>query len=323
MQHQRLDQFQRVVAIGGGHGLGRVLSTLEFLGSRLTGIVTTTDNGGSTGRLRAQQDCIAWGDLRNCLSHLASRPSIGAQLFEHRFQGQQTQNELAGHNLGNLMLLALDQLCVRPLEAVNLIRNLLQIETRLIPMSEQPTQLVALHPSGNKIVGETNVDSMAQAPIALSLEPLVAPTLEACQAVKEADLIILGPGSFLTSIMPPLLLPAFAQSLAASQAQVVFIDNLTEEDSPADRLSIEQRLAWCHQMIGTNIIDKVLCHSDNIQSDGVKTYYPLMSPHNPQLHDQLALRHALNLILSPVEAQVLLPTPTVAMDPLRLHSLAS
>lgn len=323
MQHQRLDQFQRVVAIGGGHGLGRVLSTLDFLGSRLTGIVATTDNGGSTGRLRAQQDCIAWGDLRNCLSHLASRPSIGAQLFEHRFQGQQSQNELAGHNLGNLMLLALDQLCVRPLEAVNLIRNLLQIETRLIPMSEQPTHLVALHPSGNKIVGETNVDSMAQAPIALSLEPQVAPTLEACQAVKEADLIILGPGSFLTSIMPPLLLPAFAQSLAASQAQVVFIDNLTEEDSPADRLSIEQRLAWCHQMIGKPIINNVLCHSDTIQFDGEINYYPLKSQHNPQLHDQLALLNALNRMLSSNQTQGVLPTPTAPIGVLQLHSLAS
>lgn len=88
MQYQMLNQFNHVVAIGGGHGLGRVLSSLDFLGKRLTGIVATTDNGGSTGRLRAQQNCIAWGDLRNCLSHLANRPSIGSELFEYRFQGE-------------------------------------------------------------------------------------------------------------------------------------------------------------------------------------------------------------------------------------------
>ena len=105
MRDSAINQFQNVVAIGGGHGLGRVLSSLSFLGPKLTGIVATTDNGGSTGRLREQQECIAWGDLRNCLSQLASRPSLGSQLFEYRFGGT---SELANHNLGNLVLMALD-----------------------------------------------------------------------------------------------------------------------------------------------------------------------------------------------------------------------
>ncbi len=90
-----------VVAIGGGHGLGRVLSTLSFLGDQLTGIVTTTDNGGSTGRLRKRSSTIAWGDLRNCLTELVDDDSIGSQLFNFRFDGQ---DELGGHNLGNLIL---------------------------------------------------------------------------------------------------------------------------------------------------------------------------------------------------------------------------
>ncbi|MGL5284517.1 MAG: 2-phospho-L-lactate transferase CofD family protein, partial [Aeromonas sp.] len=109
MPTHRLETLQKVVALGGGHGMGRVLSALSFLGPRLTGIVTTTDNGGSTGRLRKNQDCIAWGDLRNCLNQLVTQPSTGSMLFEDRFGGQ---GELAGHNLGNLMLLALDNLCV-------------------------------------------------------------------------------------------------------------------------------------------------------------------------------------------------------------------
>ena len=102
MQDYALNRFNNVVAIGGGHGLGRVLSALSFMGPRLTGIVATTDNGGSTGRLRREQDCIAWGDLRNCLSQLASRPSVGSLLFEYRFAGD---SELTNHNLGNLILL--------------------------------------------------------------------------------------------------------------------------------------------------------------------------------------------------------------------------
>lgn len=294
MQHQLLNQYNNVVAIGGGHGLGRVLSSLDFLGKRLTGIVATTDNGGSTGRLRAQQDCIAWGDLRNCLSHLAYRPSVGSQLFEYRFQGD---TELSGHNLGNLMLLALDQLCVRPLEAVDIIRNLLKIETRLIPMSEQPTHLVALQACGSKVFGEVNVDKMAEAPIALCLEPMVDATFEACEAIRQADLIILGPGSFLTSIMPPLLLPRFAKSVAASKAPVIFIDNLDEESSPAAQFSLEQRIAWCHQVIGKPVITKVLRHGEQVRLDTLVNYFPLKNRHNPNLHDQAGLRDALSAVL--------------------------
>jgi len=304
MQHHILNQFNRVVAIGGGHGLGRVLSALDFLGNRLTGIVATTDNGGSTGRLRAQQDCIAWGDLRNCLSHLAHRPSVGSQLFEYRFQGD---TELTGHNLGNLMLLALDQLCVRPLEAVNLIRHLLNIDVRLIPMSEHPTHLVALQACGSKVFGEINVDSMPEAPIALSLEPEVDATWEACEAVRHAELIILGPGSFLTSIMPPLLLPQFAKSLANTNAQIIFIDNLHEESSPAGQFTLEQKVAWCHQVIGKPVINNVLCHGEQVRLGSTINYFPLKNKHNPALHDQTVLRDALSALVRVKSALSLSP----------------
>lgn len=290
MHNNKLNQFNNIVAVGGGHGLGRVLSALSFLGPKLTGIVATTDNGGSTGRLRQQQDCIAWGDLRNCLSQLSNHPSIGSLLFEYRFTGE---NELSGHNLGNLILLALDQLCVRPLEAVNLIRQLLKIETKVIPMSEEPTHLVAIEASGNRVFGETSVDGMDGHPIALSLEPMVTATCEACDAVRNADLVLLGPGSFLTSIMPPLLLPKFAKALNESQAKVILIDNLTREPSPSADFSLQQRIDWCHQILGLNVVDQVLCHSDKSYQDGIISYRPLVSKHHIGLHDRGALADAL------------------------------
>lgn len=295
MHKSALNQYEHVVAIGGGHGLGRVLSSLSFLGPRLTGVVATTDNGGSTGRLRQEQDCIAWGDLRNCLSQLANHPSIGTLLFEYRFDGE---SDLSGHNLGNLILLALDQLCVRPLEAVNLIRQLLKIETRVIPMSEEPTHLVAIEACGNKIFGETNVDNMDKHPMALSLEPMVTATCEACEAVSKADLVILGPGSFLTSIMPPLLLPKFASALSNSNAEVILIDNLTHEPSPSADFSLEQRIDWCHQVLGVKVIDKVLCHSERSYQDGKISYRPLVSKHHPGLHDRMALVDAISSMLA-------------------------
>ena len=94
MYKSALNQYEHVVAIGGGHGLGRVLSSLSFLGPKLTGVVATTDNGGSTGRLRQEQDCIAWGDLRNCLSQLANHPSIGTLLFDYRFDGERKKHRI-------------------------------------------------------------------------------------------------------------------------------------------------------------------------------------------------------------------------------------
>ena len=111
MRNRTLADLDRVVALGGGHGLGRVLSSLSSLGSRLTGIVTTTDNGGSTGRIRRSEGGIAWGDMRNCLNQLITEPSVASAMFEYRFGGN---GELSGHNLGNLMLKALDHLSVRP-----------------------------------------------------------------------------------------------------------------------------------------------------------------------------------------------------------------
>ncbi|PKH56364.1 hypothetical protein CXF83_12945 [Shewanella sp. Choline-02u-19] len=290
MEHNALNQYQQVVAIGGGHGLGRVLSALSFLGPKLTGIVATTDNGGSTGRLRAEKDCIAWGDLRNCLTQLSKKPSIGSLMFEYRFKGE---SELNGHNLGNLMLTALDELCVRPLEAINLVRQFLNITTRLIPMSEEPTHLVAIEASGRSVFGEMNVDKMTDTPIALSLDPLVQATCEACDAIRDADLIILGPGSFLTSIMPPLLLPKIAKALAESSAEVILIDNLTDEPSPIANCGLTQKLDWCHQVLGLKIIDKVLSHAETAYREGNTSYYPLRSSHHIGLHDKRALANAL------------------------------
>jgi len=289
-KHNTLNQYQHIVAIGGGHGLGRVLSSLSCLDSDLTGIVTTTDNGGSTGRLRAENDCIAWGDLRNCLTQLAKKPAIGSLLFEYRFS---SDSELNGHNLGNLMFTALDELCVRPLEAVNLVRQFLNIDTQLIPMSEESTHLVAVAGNGESVFGEINVDKMEATPVALSLDPMVKATCEACDAIRDADLIILGPGSFLTSIMPPLLLPSIAKALAENKAEVILIDNLTDEPSPIAHCNLAQKLDWCHQVLGLKVIDKVLSHSETPYQEGQVSYYPLRSQHHRGLHDKEALAAAL------------------------------
>ena len=296
MWQKNINDFDRVVAIGGGHGMGRVLSSLSFLGQRLTGIVATTDDGGSTGRLRKSQECIAWGDLRNCLNQLVTEPSIGSRLFEYRFTGR---GELAGHNLGNLMLLALDNLCVRPLDAIRLISDMLHIAPSLLPMSEHPTDLCAHTVCGDQILGEVSIDLLTTPPRALSLNPIVPATREAIDALSQADMIILGPGSFLTSIMPPLLLSEIAEAIRGSGAIVVFISNLVAENGPAGKLTLSHQHRWLEERIGQGRIDAILAPEGHgapeLQHCLIQA--SLGEAALPHRHDRLKLRQALDTVI--------------------------
>lgn len=294
MGNRTLAELGSVVALGGGHGLGRVMSSLSFLGSRLTGIVTTTDNGGSTGRIRRSEGGIAWGDTRNCLNQLITTPSVASAMFEYRFNGN---GELSGHNLGNLMLKAMDHLSVRPLEAINLIRNLLNVDALLIPMSEQPVDLMAIDTQGNPVYGEVAVDQLAALPQDLMLYPSAPATQEALTAIAEADLILIGPGSFLTSLMPPLLLTDLAQSLHDARAPVVYIGNLgTEQSQIATRLTLAQKLQLIESKINRRIIDAVVI-APQTDTHGVNDRLiirqPLGAQDVPHHHDRALLCAAL------------------------------
>lgn len=285
-----------VVAIGGGHGLGRVLSTLSFLGNQLTGIVTTTDNGGSTGRLRKHTSSIAWGDLRNCLTHLVDENAIGNKLFNFRFDGPE---ELSGHNLGNLILYGLGEIHTRPLESIELVRRLLRVRTRVLPMSETPTDLMAFYPKGRCRVGELSVDEMPIVPQNLILAPAVKSLKPCIKAIEDADLIILGPGSFFTSVMPPLLVRDISNALKKRRGLCVFIDNIIAEQSPAATMSLDEKLNWIQFNIGSLPIDAVICQNTQQTSKNIEIIcQPLASSNTPHYHDKELLIKALESSLA-------------------------
>ena len=294
MRNRTFADLDRVVALGGGHGLGRVMSSLSSLGSRLTGIVTTTDNGGSTGRIRRSEGGIAWGDMRNCINQLIAEPSVASAMFEYRFGGN---GELSGHNLGNLMLKALDHLSVRPLEAINLIRNLLKVDAFLIPMSEQPVDLMALDHEGHEVYGEVNIDQLDNVPQELMLTPPVPATREAVEAIAEADLILIGPGSFYTSLMPILLLDELAQALRRTPARMVYIGNLGRKLSlPAASLTLSDKLAIIEQYVGKKVIDAVVVGPKvdaSVVTDRVVIQEVLEASDIPYRHDRQLLHSAL------------------------------
>lgn len=294
MRNRTFADLDRVVALGGGHGLGRVMSSLSSLGSRLTGIVTTTDNGGSTGRIRRSEGGIAWGDMRNCLNQLITEPSVASTMFEYRFGGN---GELSGHNLGNLMLKALDHLSVRPLEAINLIRNLLKVDAFLIPMSELPVDLMAIDADGHEVYGEVNIDQLTVAPKELMIYPSVPATREAVEAIGEADLILIGPGSFYTSLMPLLLINELAQALRRTPAPVVYIGNLGRELSPAAAsLTLANKLQLMEERVGKKIIDAVVV-GPKVDTSGMEgrvvIQEPLEASDIKYRHDRHLLRVAL------------------------------
>lgn len=284
-----------IVAIGGGHGLGRVLSTLSFMANNLTGIVTTTDNGGSTGKLRKRSSSIAWGDLRNCLTELVDENSIGSQLFNFRFDGN---DELGGHNLGNLILYGLGQIQSRPLDSIKLVRRLLGVKTPVLPMSETPTDLMAFYPEGRCRVGELSVDKMAVMPKNLILAPLVKTPEHCIKAIAKADLIIIGPGSFLTSIVPPLLVRDISNALCQRKGHSVFIDNIVSEDSPAAALTLDEKLSWLEDNVGCLPIDSVITQDINVTSEKVNVICRDLS------HNKLPHHHDKNKLIQALEACV-------------------
>ncbi len=280
-----------IVAIGGGHGLGRVLSSLSFMGNQLTGIVTTTDNGGSTGRLRKRSSSIAWGDLRNFLTQLVDENSVGSQLFNFRFHGK---DELGGHNLGNLILYGLGQVQSNPLDSIKLVSRILRVKTQVLPMSETPTDLMAFYPEGRCRLGEMSVDEMPIMPKNLMLAPLVKSIAPCIDAINQADLIILGPGSFLTSIIPPLLVRDISNAINDRKGHCVFIDNITAEQSPAAHISLDERLQWIEDNIGCMPVDSVICQDEKVSSEKVTVICQDLA-HNkiPHHHDNEKLISAL------------------------------
>ena len=290
-----LYKCRRIAAVGGGHGLGRVMASLGFLREQLAGIVATTDDGGSTGRLRKASGCIAWGDLRNCLNQLCSdSPNLARILFEYRFKNS---GDISGHNLGNLIMLALDQMVVRPLDAVNLIRQMLQVDAQLIPMSEEPASLGAMV-AGKEVLGETLIDSLEEMPEQLMLVPEINPTREALQVVEEAEMVILGPGSFMTSVLPALLMPELAKSIRESQALKVFIGNIQPEMTSVGNMTISEKLLWMERMTGV-YPDVLLWPAERGEPEQLKCavkVLPLADNFQPGAHSREALRRALDAL---------------------------
>ncbi|MNP29131.1 Gluconeogenesis factor [compost metagenome] len=190
---------------------------------------------------------------------------------------------------------------MRPLEAINLVRSLLKIDAALIPMSEQPVDLMAHDHEGHQVYGEVNIDQLRIMPQELMLSPPVHATREAVEAIAQADLILIGPGSFLTSLMPLLLLEDLTQALRRSSANMVYIGNLGRELSvAAAALTLQDKLALMEEKIGRKMIDAVIVGpavDTSAMQDRIVVQQPLEASDIPYRHDRQLLRQALDTAL--------------------------
>ena len=318
------DQPLRVVALGGGTGLAALLRALKREAGRsrdpwkLTGIVTVSDNGGSSGRLRDELGGIPPGDLRNCLAALTLEDSALSDLLNYRFRGE---GSLAGHSLGNLMLWALADLTGDWVRAIRQLSGILVTLGRLFPSTLVPVTLCAEDMAGRRYVGETAVGS-CQPPLArLWLEPREAePLPESVLALLRSDLILLSPGSLYTSTISNLLLQELQEAVAHSQAPVVYIANLMTEPGETAGLDLENHVAAI-SAFGRTRISAIIANATPLGPDMLARYqeeggepllagtdqilgipvhrFPLLDPEAPVArHHPDLLNQAIRMVLS-------------------------
>ncbi|MFC3093370.1 uridine diphosphate-N-acetylglucosamine-binding protein YvcK [Alteromonas sediminis] len=230
-----------VVCIGGGKGLSSVLNAWCQLGASVTAIVATTDNGGCSGRLRSAGSPVAWGDLRKALIATTSNHDSVFEAMSHRFA---SLGNLSGHCTGNLMLEALYQQTGSVSQAIEIMGNMIGSQASVLPMCEHPADLLAITQNGTCIAGETNIDALPSMPAQLMLDKEVQAPQTCINAIKDADLICIGPGSLLTSIMPVLLMPDIQSALKTTSSTKLFIHNIDYEKGPASRIEPKEIVQW-------------------------------------------------------------------------------
>jgi len=259
---------RRVVALGGGTGLPAVLRGLRDLLSLghvegLSAIVAMSDDGGSSGRLRRTRGVPPPGDVRNCLVALSEDEDLLAGLFQHRYGGD--EDDLGGHNLGNLILAALAEQTGSFLKAVEMSSRVLRTVGDILPVTLEDVTLEAVLEDGSHLVGETSVGNSGERIERVALRPPSArPTPGVVEAIEKADLIALGPGSLFTSVLPTFLLDDVLRALRNTRAVRVLVANLVSERREASDLDLEGHLGVIESHAAGRIIDAVLVHDGPI-----------------------------------------------------------
>ena len=240
LAQRRLNRGPNIVAIGGGTGLSTLLSGLKRYSSNLTAIVTVADDGGSSGVLRRELGVQPPGDIRNCLAALAREEPLLTRLFQYRFKAG---SGLEGHSFGNLFLSALTAITGNLESAITASSRVLAVQGQVVPATNADVRLWAELENGERIEGESKIGLATSPIVRLGCTPERPPALpRALEAIANADLIVLGPGSLYTSLLPNLLVPELVQAIRRSKAPRLYICNLMTQPGETDGLDVEGHL---------------------------------------------------------------------------------
>ncbi|MBD2596587.1 YvcK family protein [Nostoc spongiaeforme FACHB-130] len=259
LAHRRLYRGPKIVVIGGGTGLSTLLRGLKTYSANISAIVTVADDGGSSGRLRQEFGVLPPGDIRNCLAALADEEKLLTELFQYRFRAG---DGLTGHSFGNLFLTAMSEITGDLERAVAASSKVLAVRGQVLPATLTDVRLWAELADGRRIEGESNIPKAGGKIVKIGCTPANPPALPAAiKAIKEADYIIIGPGSLYTSLIPNLLVPEIANAIADSKAPRIYICNIMTQPGETEGYTVADHIKAIDAACGQRrLFDAVMVH---------------------------------------------------------------
>jgi uncharacterized cofD-like protein len=277
-QRKSLSRGPRIVVIGGGTGQSTILRGLKEHTSNLTAIVAVADDGGSSGVLRQELGIPPVGDLRRCLAALADDETLLGEVLEHRFEGTPTDvapeagGPLGGHAVGNVLLAAMTQLEGGDFEeGIRRANRVLAVRGQVVPATADPLTLHARTYVGETVDGQSRITKTRGIEKAWVTPPDAAPCEDALAAIADADLIVMGPGSLYTSLLPSLLLPGIRDAVAASPALRIFVCNVATQDGETLGMDLAAHVEALAAHVGNGIVDVVLANNHAVDPASLRT----------------------------------------------------
>jgi uncharacterized cofD-like protein len=310
---QQLSQGPRVVAIGGGTGLSTLLRGLKSHTSNITAIVTVTDDGGSSGKLIRDKGMIPPGDIRNCLVALADAEKSMTDLFQHRFKND--SGSLSGHSMGNLLIAALvDQAHGDFEKAIEIASDVLAIRGRVVPSTLSHVHLRAELEDGSEVSGETAIVAQGKRIKRIYLQPEECdPTREALEAIRTADLIVIGPGSVYTSVIPNLLVRGIAEALRETKALRIYICNVMTQPGESDSFTASEHVNAILNNVDGRAFDYVLVNKALPTAESLTKYAEVGQQFVEPDIDRIRA-----MGIRPVASDLMSETDVVRHDPVKL-----
>ncbi len=272
VRRQQLARGPKIVCLGGGTGLSTLLRGLKNHSSNITAVVTVTDDGGSSGRLSEELGIIPPGDLRNCLVALADAEKLMTDLFQYRFKGK--RGSLSGHSLGNLLIAGLIEQCGGDFErALNMASEVLAIRGRVMPSTLERVRLRATLEDGTEVCGETKIVEAGGRIRRIFIDPKDAHAFpDAVQAIRDAELIVMGPGSVYSSVIPNLLVPGIPEAIRESKAIKAYVCNVMTQPGESDAFTAAEHVLAIEANVAHRLFDYVLVNNQLPSSNTLEKY---------------------------------------------------